>query len=79
VKLPDGEVDYPFPFGAEVNIAWRCALTTSVPLIVTLMSQIFLKLNEGVRACLCVCFCVFVTSRASESALAGKCTESVYS
>jgi hypothetical protein len=28
-KLPEREVDYLFPFGAEVNIAWRCALTNS--------------------------------------------------
>jgi hypothetical protein len=27
VKLPEREIDYPFPFGAEVNIAWRCAFS----------------------------------------------------
>jgi hypothetical protein len=50
-KLSEREDDYPFPFGAEVNNAWRCVFvphTSSASLIVTLTSQIFLKLNDGV-------------------------------
>ena len=61
MKLTEHEVNYPSPFGAEVNIA--CAfffLTISVSLIVTLMSHIFLKLNDGVCVCVCVCICVRV-------------------
>jgi len=65
VKLPDGEVDYPFPFGAEVNIAWRCALITSTSLIVTLMSQIFLKLTHCGRV---TQICVFNTVKLGTSA-----------
>jgi hypothetical protein len=58
-KLPEREVDHPFPFGAEVNNAWRCAFvshTSSASYIVTLMSQIFLKLNDGRCVCVWVCF-----------------------
>jgi hypothetical protein len=66
VKLPERKVDYPFPFGAKVNNAWRCAFffcyTTSAFLSVTLMPKIFLKLNDGV--CVCVCACVCVRARA---------------
>jgi len=61
VKLPERAFDNLFPFGAEVNIAYRCTffpLKTSISLIVTLMSQMFLKLNDGVCVCVCLCACV---------------------
>ena len=68
MKLPERKVDYPFPFGAKVNNAWRCAFffcyTTSAFLSVTLMPKIFLKLNDGVCVCVCACVCVRALARA---------------